>query len=341
MWTPDDIRVLTKSGKFRLRRAINPDDRYSLRLRSDYAGRLYLRVVQDRQPFMISFDNGLNFEPVPSIPGGGAPISAYHCKIHPALGIITVLETGLLWMYSVLTRQWQPRELPSDIHVCDVGLDAQGGLWYAGSSDSRRIPGEKTEAAVRYQTERSAAFQSRSPRLTPLAAASVIDEGGLADLRTIDAECEPIITTSICSWLLDDSSSFVFIFYPNSTYVRRLKGELICHIDRPRRSTVRVFTYEGSVWQDSGTGLKRYSMVGAIEKALNIRKRRILVRGLDTRGEKIVAALEVNPPGSGDIAQEPEFTAVCMSVDGGKSFALTHRLTFKNGGEIQDVAWHS
>ncbi len=341
MWTSDDIRVLTNSGDFRLRRAILPNDRYSLRLWSDYAGRLYLRVVQDRQPFMISFDNGINFESVPPIPGEGAPISAFHCKVHPALGVITVLETALLWIYNVTTRQWQPRELPSDIHVYDVSLDGQGGLWCAGSVDSRRIPGEETEVAVRYQTVRRASFQSRSPRLEPIAAARVIDEGGLAELRTIDAESEPIVATSICSRLLDDSSSFVYIFYPNRTYVRRLKGELICHIDRPRRGTVRIFTYQGSVWQDSGTGLKRYSIVAAIEKALITRNRCILIRGLDTRGEKIVAAVEVTPPDADDIAQEPQFTAVCMSADGGRSFEVTHRVTFKNGGEIQDVAWHN
>jgi hypothetical protein len=340
MWTSDDIRVLTNSGEFRLRRAISPDNRYSLRLWSDFAGRLYLRVVQDRQPFMISFDSGITFEPVPPIPGEGAPISAFHCKVHPALGVITVLETGILWMYDVTTRQWQTRELPSDIHVNDVSLDEQGGLWCAGSADSRRIPSEETEAAVRYQTARGVVFQSLSlRRLGPISSARVINEGGLAELRTIDAESEPIIGTSICSWLLDDSSSFVFIFYPNRTYVRRLKGEMICHIDRPRRATVRVFTYEGSVWQGIGTGLKRYSVVAAIESALIIRKRRILIRGLDTRGEKIVAAVEVTPLGANDIAQEPEFTAVCMSADGGKSFDVIQRLTFKNGGEIQDVAW--
>lgn len=74
-----------------------------------------------------------------------------------------------------------------------------------------------------------------------------------------------MIATSICSWILDDSSSFVFIFYPNRTYVKRLKGELICHIDRPQRDTVRVFTYQGSIWQDNGRGLKRHSIVGAIK----------------------------------------------------------------------------
>lgn len=338
VWTPNDIRVLTSHNEFTMRFAVAADQRYSLRLSSDQTGRLFLRAVQDRQPFWISLDKGMNFEPIPPIPGEHSPISAYRCKVHPTAGVVSALEHGLLWMHTVTTRHWQPRELPSDIHVRDISLDGQGGLWCAGSVDSRRIPGEETEAAVRYQATPAAAFQPRSPRLRPIDAVRVISEGGLAELRTIDAESEPVVATSVSSRLLDDSSSFVFIFAPNRTYVRRLKGEMVCLIDRSPIGTVRVFTHQGSIWQDRGTGWKRHSIVPAIVKSLMIPKRQILVRGLDAWGEEIAAAVEVAQPGVGDIAQDPEFTAACMSTDGGVSFTVTHRLTFKNGGEIEDVA---
>lgn len=178
MWTLDDVRVLTSNGEFRMRRAIPQDDRYSLRLWSDYAGRLYLRSVQDRQPLLISIDNGISFEPIPPIPGGGAPISAFHCKVHLASGVISVLETGVLWIYQVTTKQWQAREVPSDMLINDVTLNGQGGLWCAGSVSSRRIPGEETEAAVSYQPFPGEAFQSYSLRLDLIVAEKVIEEGG-------------------------------------------------------------------------------------------------------------------------------------------------------------------
>jgi hypothetical protein len=148
-----------------------------------------------------------------------------------------------------------------------------------------------------------------------------------------------VIATSISSWLLDDNSSFVFIFYENHTYARRLRGELICHVDRPQRNTVRVFSYQGGVWQNHARGLKRSSIIASIEKALAIKNRHILIRGLDTRGEKIVAAVEVAPARAGDIVQDPEFTAVCVSGDDGRSFDEKRRFIFENDGEVQDVAW--
>ncbi|MDN5940291.1 MAG: hypothetical protein L0H94_00285 [Nitrospira sp.] len=339
VWTADELRVMTSSSEFRHRFAIAPGERYGLRLSSDDAGLLYLRTINDRQPFWVSFDRGSNFEPVPVIPAEHFPISAYNYKVHPASGVISALGRDVLWIYTVTTSQWQPRELPSDVHVRDVSLDRQQGLWCAGSIDSRRIPGEETEAAMRYQPAPGASFQPRSLSLSPLDAVGVIKEGGLAELRTVDAESEPVVATSICSWLLDDSSSFIFTLVQKRTDVRRLKGEMICNIDRSQLSMLRVFTHQGSVWQGSGNVWKQYSIVAPIVKALTISRRQILIRGLDVRRDKIAAAVEVSPPGVGDIAQEPEFTAVCISVDGGMSFQVTHRLAFKIGGEFQAVAW--
>src|SRR5690606_10773696 len=110
------------------------------------------------------------------------------CKVHAASGIITVLESKGLWTFKVATGSWDFQELPLDIYVRDVSFDGKGGLWCAGSSDSRRIPGEKTEAAVRYQTAGGGTFLPHSPRLSTIDAINVINQGGLAELRTIDAE---------------------------------------------------------------------------------------------------------------------------------------------------------
>lgn len=337
--TKDDFRVMTTSSEYRCMFVNAPDKRYGPRLSSDNAGLLYLRTMDDRQPFLVSFDSGSNFEPVPPIPAKHAAISAYDYKVHPVSGVISALGRDLLWVYIMTSSQWQPREVPSDIHVRDVSLDGQQGLWCAGSVDSRRIPGEETEAAVRYQPTPGAVFEPRSPHLSPLDAIKVIKDGGLAELRTIDAESQPVVATSICSWLLDDSSSFIFSFVPKRTYVKRLKGEMICRIDHSRLSALRVFTHQGSVWQSSGNVWKQSSIVAPILKSLVISGRKILIRGLDVRRERIVAAVEVSPSGAGDIAQDPEFSAVCTSMDEGKSFKVSKRLSFKTEGEIQDVAW--
>jgi hypothetical protein len=339
VWAAEEIRVVSGASEFRHKLAIAPIDRYGLRLSSGPSGFLYLRAIDNRQPFWVSFDNGRNFEPIPPRPPGHSPISAYNYKVHPRAGLISALGGAVVWIYDVTTGRWQPRELPSDLHARDVSLDGKQGLWCAGSVDSRRIPGEQKEAAVRYQSAPGQAFQPRSPHLSALDAVRIIKDGGLAELRTVDAESEPVVATSICSWLLDDSSSFIFTFGPGRTYVKRLKDEMICYIDRSQPNTLRVFTHQGSMWQGSRDAWKQYSVAAPIMKSLMIPGRRIVVRGMDVRGDNIAAALEVSPPGAGDIAQAPEFTAVCISVDGGKSFEVSKRATLETGGEIQDVAW--
>nr|CBH39168.1 hypothetical protein BSM_26460 [uncultured archaeon] len=338
VWTPECIRILTGSAKFTANLAIALEDRYWLGLFSDHFGQLYLRAAWGRQPFWVSRDGGIAFEPLNPVPGDGMPIPGYRCKVHPSTGVVTAMEGHTVWIHTAANRWWC-RELPRDLHVRDISIDPKGGFWCAGSVDSQRIPGEETEAAVRYQSEPGAPLQPRSPHLSSFDAAKVIAKGGLGELRTIDAEAHPVIATSVCSWLLDDSSSFVFIFGPNRTHVRRLKGEMICFVDRPQSGTVRVFTCQGGVWQGSGPRLKRYSIVAPIRKSLGISERYILVRGIDTRREKMVVAVEVSPPGVYDCAQDPDFTAVCVSVNGGVSFEMVYRFTFSDGIEIQDVAW--
>lgn len=341
LWTADTVGVVTGGGDFGLGYAVAPDERYGLRLSADHVGRLYLRTVDEGQPLWVSLDKGASFKPAPPLPAGQTPVSIYNYKVHPASGVVSALGSRRLWVYSVPEGRWQARELPADIHVRDVSLDAQAGLWCVGSVDSRRLPGEETEAAVRYQPVPGAPFQPRPLRLTPADTARVIGEGGLAELRTINAEAAPPVATSICSWLLDDDSSFVFTTVANRTSVKRLKGEMICHIDRPRAGAVRVFTHQGSVWEGDGAAWKQHSLVAPLIKALTISKRQILIRGLDALGGRIAAAVEVSPPGAGDVAQDPEFTALCVSEDAGASFTVTRRLAFGDGGEIQDVALFS
>jgi hypothetical protein len=338
VWTPDTVRVLTGSGEFKLGLAIDRRNRFGLRLWSDRAGQLYLRVIDDRQPLWMSADKGTTFKPLPPLPVGHTPISAYNYKLHPASGIISALGHDLVWIYDAVGGKWRSRELPSDIHVKDISLDGQLGFWFAGSVDSRRIPGEKTEAAMRYQPAPGAAFQPRSPHLSYVDAVKVIKDGGLTELRTVEAEAEPVVATSLCSWLLEDSSSFIFTFDSKRTFVNRLKAELISQIDRSSNSP-RIFTYQGSVWERSGSRWERQrSLVAPIERSLKVSGRKILIRGLDVRQENVAAAVEVSPPGAADVAQDPEMTAVCLSTDNGRSFEVRRQEMSNSGAEIQDAA---
>jgi hypothetical protein len=339
VWTPDAVRVLTGSGEFKLGLVIDRRDRFGLRLWSDHAGQLYLRVIDERQPLWISADKGATFQAVPPIPVEDKPVSAYNYKLHSASGIISALGHHVVWIYDAVGGQWKSRELPSDMHVKDISIDGQQGFWFAGSVDSRRIPGEKTEAAMRYQAASGTAFQPRSPHLSYVDAVKVIKDGGLTELRTVEAEAEPVVATSLCSWLLDDSSSFIFTFDSKRTFVSRLKAELISHIDRSSNS-LRLFTYQGSAWERNGNRWeRRHSLVAPIERSLKVSGRKILIRGLDVRREKIAAAVEVSPPGATDVAQDPELTAICLSVDNGISFEVTHQLVSKSSAEIHDVVW--
>ncbi|MBW2057794.1 MAG: hypothetical protein JRJ26_09910 [Deltaproteobacteria bacterium] len=338
VWTPEDVRVITDLSVFTAKIAIPPKDRYWLGLYRDKAGVIYLRAKGNRQPFWISRDGGLDFEPLAPVPGNGEAIPGYRCKVHSTAGVLTAVEGRHLWVYGEGGR-WTRRKLPQEFHFRDVSIDPGGGAWFAGSVDSRRIPGEETEAAVRYQAEPGAPFEPRSPRLNPLDGARLIREGGLAELRTIDAEGPPVIAASVCSWLLDDGSSFVFVFGPDRTHTRRLKGEMIRSIDRSDQPGFRLFTCQGTVWQARGTRWEGRSMVGPILKALCVSGRTILVRAVDTCRKRIVAAVEASPPGAGGWAQDPEFTAVCVSLDGGKTFEMVHRFDFREGVEIQDVTW--
>lgn len=338
VWLPEEVQVLTEHTAFSLPAVIAPAERFGLRLTADERGWLYLRIAGGRQPFWLSRDHGETFTPMPPIPDGDRPIPVHDCKVHRRAGLVSALEGERVW-FGLANGEWQPRALPPDIQVRDVSIDAQGGLWCVGSVRSQRIPDEETEAAVRFQAVPATPFEARSPRLSPSAAAKLIANGGLAELRTINAEREPPVATSICSWLLEDSSSFVFIFLPERTYSRRLRGEMVCHVDRPQSGLVRVFTHQGGIWQGRGPSLRRSSIAQAIKQALASARQPVLIRGLDASAEKMVVAVEVSPPGVSDFVQDPEFTALCMSLNGGASFDLIHRRTFDREGEIQDVAW--
>jgi|GEM_PF-2618834 len=337
VWSDSLLRVITSDAEFVVPQEFRKENLYWIKLFRDHEDRLYLRASQNRQPFWVSSDKA-TFTPVDPIPGRGEPLPEYNCKVHPDSGLITALERHTLWTGNT-TGHWSARQLPPDLKVRDVSFDGNGGLWCAGAVASDRIPGEETEAAVRYQTEEGAPFEAQSPRLNIRDAGKVIAHGGLAELRSIDAGGHPVVATSICSSLLEDESSFVFFLGGQKTRVQKLKNELICHIDRPQTDTLRIFGCRGGLWKGSAPKLKRITIKESLMEMLGLSGREILVRGMDTSEESIALAVEIGQPDVLDVAQDPEFSAVCISMDGGVSFEMQQRFEFTDGVEALDVAF--
>jgi len=332
-WRHDGARVVSPSGAVALPWVVAENERYALRLAVG-GERLWLRTADGRRPFMLSDDGGASFREIDPVPGS-APLSAFEAKVHRAAGVVSILDGATLWVHA--HGAWVPRPLPADIRVADVSLDARGGLWCAGAAASDRIPGETTEAAVRFQEHLGAPFVARSPRLGLADATRTIRDGGLAELRAVDAEGEPVVASSICSWLLDDSSSFLFVLGDHAEVVR-FGGEMIRTIDRSLPGAPRVFTGEGGVWQRDERRWQHRSLRAALARALDAGGRHLLVRGLAARGADLAAAVEVAPEGAG-VGVPAAFTAVCLSRDDGASFTVAARADFADGAELQDVAW--
>lgn len=337
IWTPTAIEVIARQRTYEHRHAIPADQRYWFGIDGRIPGRLYLRCPALVPPYRVSTDGGQSFAPAPSPPPEAGDISPFAWKLHPALPGLTALGSGVVW---VLARDgvWQPRALATDLAVADVSFDPGGGLWCVGAAPSTRIPGEKTEAAARYQSVPGAPFAPASPHLGAGDSLRVIRGGGLAALRSVDAEGLPVVATSLCSWFVDDESSFAFLLGPGRSAVKRLPGETVRSIDRSASGRVRIFTCQASLWQVKDGAFHRRSLVPALQKALAVRDRALVVRGMDVEGSRWALAVEVAPAGK-TVASDPDFTAVCISDDDGGSFEIAHRRTFRDGAEILDVSW--
>lgn len=337
IWQPDRICVTSPQAEWQHSWVIPSAERFLLRLDADQSGNLYLRAPCGRAPYLISRDRGASFSAVPPVPGI-VPLRIPETKLHRLTGVLSVLEPGRLWLYPA-SGEWTARELPPELQVRDVSLDAQGGVWFAGSVSSERIPGEDTEGAVRYQASLSTPFEARSPRLGVVDAARAASQGGLAELRSIDAEGEPVVATSVCSTLFEDESSFCFVLSDGQAAVKRLADEMVRYLQRPRLGTVRVFTCQGGVWDFADGRFRRYSIATALRNALSIRHRPLLIRAMDAANRELAVIVEVPPQGVTDFGQDPEFTALCLSNDGGASFKVALQHNFRDGKELTSVTW--
>jgi hypothetical protein len=147
-----------------------------------------------------------------------------------------------------------------------------------------------------------------------------------------------VVATSLCSWFVDDESSFAFLLGAGRSAAKRLPDETIRSIDRSTPGRVRIFTCQAGLWDIEDGTFRRRSLVPALQKALAVRDRTLVVRGMDVERHRWALAIEVAPDGR-TAASDPDFTAACISDDDGESFTVTHRRTFRDGAEILDVSW--
>jgi hypothetical protein len=234
---------------------------------------------------------------------------------------------------------WRPRKLPADISVADVSFDRTGGLWCVGAAPSARIPDEQTEAAARYQSGPSTRFEVVSPRLGAADSLRIIRAGGLVALRTVDAEEAPVVATSLCSWFIDDESSFAFLLGDGHSAVKRLVDETVRMVDRSIPGCVRIFTCQAGLWQIRGGTFQRRSLLPALAEALAVRGRAMVIRGMDADRGRLALVVEAAREGWTSTAADPDFTAVCISNNNGESFEVARRQPFRDGAEILDVSW--
>lgn len=337
IWTPTAIEVIAGQHTCQLRYAIPADERYWFGIDGRLPGRLYLRCPALTPPFQVSTNGGQSFAPVPSLPLEAGDISPFAWKFHPALSGLTARGSDVIWILSH-DGGWRPRAMATDLTVADVDFDLRGGLWCVGAVASTRIPGETTEAAARYQSAPDAAFSPASPRLDAGDSLRVIRNGGLAALRSVDAQGVPVVATSLCSWFVDDESSFVFLLGSSRSIAKRIPSETVRRIDRSMSRYVRIFTCQAGLWQIEGGAFSHRSLVPALRRALGVRDRSLVVRGMDVEESRWVLAVEVSQEDK-DAASNPDVTAVCISSNDGESFEITHQREFRDGAEILDVSW--
>lgn len=334
-WLPGRVRVRGPGFRAEADMPIPADARFDLRLWAGPGGTLVLRALDGAVPFWCLEPSGA-VRPVPPLLGQEGGIEASRCRAH-GNGALTVLGGGLVWRLDP-GASWVEHPQPPDFEAEDVSLDPHGGWWFAGSVPSRRIPGESREAAVRYWAGHGARFESRTPRLGLLDAARTLRNGGLSRFDAIDAEAEPVVALSSCAWLLEDLSSFVFLFDGQRARVFRLADEIGRFVDRSSGS-VRVLTARATVHAWAGTKHSRASFVDVIARALGVGRARIYVLGAAARGERLALAIESTPIGAEGSPIAAAESAVVASEDGGARWSVVARSGAEEGEVFVDVAW--
>jgi len=351
-WDPRRLEVWAVGGKVSdgaeqratIKLTVSPDERYDLLLRSARCGRGWIRArVGPRSLFIRMNDYGRNLTPLIPPPGEKA-LTLNHGRIH-APDHLFVIDSRCLFM---LTQDgaWRQCIIPESFVAYDVDFDVDGGLWIIGASPSTRIPGAKTEAAIRYQAPGSDSFELRSLRLSWLAAAKTIRYGGFEALRTVCARDDPLVATSDCAWLLDDPSSFIFLLDTRGHWtVHRLAGQSIRRILRPAPRKLLIVTVNGDVLAiGEDQVLKRVGTAASLRTALRSvcpdtlpAKVHLMVRGADVDGNNLVAAVGLYIASADGI--QWFMTALCHSANSGADWMVATKTVPVNGDpELLDVA---
>jgi len=85
-------------------------------------------------------------------------------------------------------------------------------------------------------------------------------------------------------------------------------------------------------------GFERYILNSTINGEPGVPQGYAAKWALDASGDSIALAVEIGQPGVLDVAQDPEYLAICISMDDGVSFEMQQRFEFTGGAEAIDAA---
>jgi hypothetical protein len=335
-----EVRIETRAS---LQLAVSSDQRYDLLLRMTSSTHGWLRVPAGQRSLFIRVEEkGAFLTSTPPLPVESA-LDLHRGRIH-ACDLVTVIDRTYLYFLGT-NMLWNRRPLPSDITTYDVSFDSSGGLWAVGKAPSLRIPNANSEVAIRYQSPSLTAFEPIFPRLSILALAKTILNGGMEQLHTIDAEDNPVCAISDCSWLLDDPSSFLFVSSISQQWsVKHLAGQFVRRLLRSTSGTLLIFTAGGTIFKVTNTGVVHLVSNAEVLRAVVFNAcpfapaaAKLLVRGADIKDGKIVVVAglyQANKPRLSWI-----ITTACQSINTGISWSILAKTFPSNGdNELIDIA---
>ena len=329
-WEAGSVSLDLGGERIALPLTISREQRYWLGLHCPPGGSLFLRQLQ-APPLRWSASDA-SFRPLPSPPAD--PVQGW--RIH-ADDRVSVRGKGVLYVLEA-NEIWSERPLPDDIHVVDVDLDAQGGLWCVGAVPGRRLPGCDTEAAVRVQAVPKAPFTSRPLSLGLLGSMRAVRQGAIGELARVDAMGEPVLLGSLCAWYIEDESAFLFALGARRDTMLRLRQQTVIAIDRSTVGVGRVFTSAAERIDMTAKKTTRVNLRPALEEAIGVPNRYLSLRAVWSQGDDLLVVIEVSQAERTSAADDGEWSAVCRSQDSGQHFSLLWKDPIEDGAEWVGVA---
>lgn len=200
-----------------------------------------------RAPAIWWSEDGLRWHAFADLPVHGPTID--QVGFHPRAGLVTVVHEQTLFVGR--EGAWSSIDLP--VGASWVGASADGGWWAIGSRSAQCLRGAVREVAVWRRPAEADTWQEVPVSLSWWDAWLTREMGGFEKLKGVDANGEPVVFASECTWFLDDPSWFLFARLPSGRFsVKRLAWRRLVNLDRDGQGRPLAFTDDGEVWRWEG-----------------------------------------------------------------------------------------